>query len=94
MLFSIAPQAQAQGPEIVAADKITKAIEGKDINYVIVFAGVLSTALSFYLVRSIMKMQKEQSSTVVTMHDKQIQVQLEHIKSLKDLTDEIRNRNH
>lgn len=81
MVFASITEAQAQPVDIAAADSITKAVVGKDINYLVCLAGILSTAFSFYLVK-----------VIIGLNNKQHDVQIEQIKALRDLKEEFEDR--
>ena len=83
MVFASISEAQAQPVDIAAADSITKAVADKDINYMVCLAGILSTAFSFYLVK-----------VIIGLNNKQHDVQIEQIKALRDLKEELEDRPH
>lgn len=79
MLLASVCEAKGQGTEMVAAEKIVSVVQGKDINYIVCFAGILSTAFSFYLVKLNIKQQ-----------DKMHEIQMEQIKALRDLREDMK----
>lgn len=79
MFLASITEARGQGTEMVAAEKIVSVVQGKDINYIVCFAGILSTAFSFYLVKLNMKQQ-----------DKMHEIQMEQIKALRDLREDMK----
>lgn len=79
MLLAVAPEAKGQGAELVAAEKVVSIVQGKDINYIVCFAGILSTAFSFYLVKLNIKQQ-----------DKMHELTIEQIKALRDLREDMK----
>lgn len=91
MFFASIPDAYGQTVEVTAAEQVAKTIQNKDLNYMVLFTACLSVAFSFYLVKVNMQLNKEQNALVEKMHDKQLQVQIEQIKNLKDLAEEVRN---